>query len=68
MDQYYLGNDKEGYSKCFSEYRHQLFREYFGWIVLAVIVVCGALWIGFTRLKEKTDALAHRLEMGGWIE
>lgn len=68
MDQYYLGNDKEGYSKCFSEYRHQLFREYFGWIVLAVVVVCGALWIGFTRLKEKTDALAHRLEMGGWIE
>lgn len=68
MDQYYLGNDKEGYSKCFSEYRHQLFRKYFGWIVLAVVVLCGALWIGFTRLKEKMDVLAHELEMGGRIE
>lgn len=68
MDQYYLGDNKEGYSKCFSEYRHQLFRTYFGWIVLAIVVVCGALWIGFTRLKDKVDALAHRLEMGGWIE
>ena len=68
MDQYYLGNDKEGYSKCFSEYRHQLFRNYFGWIVLAVVVCCGALWIGFTKVKEKMDVLAHKLEMGGWIE
>lgn len=68
MDQYYLGNDKEGYSKCFSEYRHQLFRTYFGWIVLAVVVLCGAAWFGYKRLKEKTDSLAHRLEMGGRIE
>ncbi len=68
MDQYYLGNDKEGYSKCFSEYRHQLFREYFGWIVLAVVVLCGGFWFGFTRLKDKTDLLAHKLEMGGRIE
>jgi len=68
MDQYYLGNDKEGYSKCFSEYRHQLFRDYFGWIVLAVIVLCGGFWIGFTRLKDSTDILAHKLEMGGKIE
>lgn len=68
MDQYYLGNDKEGYSKCFSEYRHQLFRTYFGWIVLVIVVGCGALWIGFKRLKDKVDVLAHRLEMGGWIE
>lgn len=68
MEQYYLGNDKEGYSKCFSEYRHQLFRAYFGWVVLAVIVICAVFWIGFTRLKDKTDKLAHRLEMGGRIE
>ena len=68
MDQYYLGNDKEGYSKCFSEYRHQLFREFFGWIVLAVVVLCGGFWIGFKKLKAKVDALAHRLEMGGRIE
>lgn len=68
MDQYYLGNDKEGYSKCFSEYRHQLFRSYFGWVVLAVVVICAVFWIGFTRLKDKTDKLAHRLEMGGRIE
>ena len=68
MDQYYLGNDKEGYSKCFSEYRHQLFRQYFGWIVLAVVVGCGALWIGFKKLKGRVDDLAHRLEMGGQIE
>lgn len=68
MDQYYLGGDKAGYSQSFSEYRHQLFREYFGWVVLAVVVICGAAWILFVRLRKKVDTLAHKLEMGGWIE
>lgn len=68
MDQYYLGNDKEGYSKCFSEYRHQLFRRYFGWVVLAIVLLCGGFWIGFKKLKDKMDVLAHKLEMGGSIE
>ncbi len=68
MDQYYLGGNKEGYSQCFSEYRHQMFRAYFGWIALGVVVLCGVLWTGFVRLRKKADSLAHELEMGGKLE
>ncbi len=67
MDEYYLGNDPVGYSQSFSEYRHELFREYFGWVVLAVIVILSLAWIGFKKLKNKVDELANKLEMGGWL-
>jgi len=52
---YKLGDDKEGYTMAFSEYRHQLFREYFGWVVLAIVVgfalliLIGKAIIGFAR-------------------
>ncbi len=66
--EYMLGNDKEGYSQSFAEYRHELFRQYFGWIVLAIVVVCGALWIVFVKVKAWSDKTAHKLEMGGWLK
>jgi len=65
MKEYKLGENKEGYSKSFSEYRHQLFRQYFGWIVLAVAVVLLGGWFGFVRLKKRVDTLSDKLEMGG---
>ena len=67
MEQYALGDDKEGYSEAFAEYRHDIFRSYFGWICLAVVVLLGGTWIGFKRVKKYVDAIAHRIEYGGSI-
>lgn len=68
MRQYSLGGDKEGYSDAFAEYRHNIFRKYFGWICLAVVLLLGGLWIGFKRLKKYVDDMAERIEYGGSIE
>lgn len=68
VEEYRLGNDKEGYSQSFAEYRHDLFRQYFGWIVLAIVVLCGAVWIGFKKLRKWGDTMAHKIEMGGWLK
>ncbi len=55
MKAYKLADDKEGYSDSFAERRHQNFREYFGWIVLAVVVAIIAI-IRFVRyLKKLSD-------------
>lgn len=67
MEQYTLGGDKEGYSEAFSEHRHELFRQYFGWVCLAVVVILGAFWFGFKRMKKYVDAIAHRIEFGGGL-
>ena len=40
------------YSDAFAEYRHDLFRNYFGWVCLAVIVLLGGFWFGFKKIKK----------------
>ncbi len=65
MEQYRLGDDKEGYSKAFSKYRLELFREYFGWVCLAAVLIVGGMWLGYKKLKKYADAVAHRVEYGG---
>lgn len=67
MEQYTLGSDREGYSDAFAEYRHNLFRSYFGWICLAVVVLLGVSWFGFKKIKKYIDGVAHRIEYGGWL-
>ena len=61
---YYLADDKDGYSEAFSEYRHEMFRQYFVPIV-AVIAVGAVLLVkllGF--LKKKADQWADDVQMG----
>lgn len=67
MEQYTLGGDKEGYSDAFAEYRHDLFRQYFGWVCLAVVAILGGFWFGFKRVKKYIDAIAHKIEFGGGL-
>ena len=44
---YKLGNDKEGYTIAFAQYRHQLFRDYFGWILLVILgIIVFIVWLG----------------------
>lgn len=67
MEQYTLGGDKEGYSDAFAEYRHNLFRQYFGWICLVIVLLLGGFWFGFKRVKKYIDGIAHRIEYGGGL-
>lgn len=68
MDEYYLADDKEGYSESFSEYRHELFRQYFGLIVFSIFLILYLLWKLLIIAKKKADILAGRIEMGGRLE
>ena len=61
---YQLANDREGYSEAFGEYRHQLFREYFVWVVLGVAVLAFAVIKLFALLKRKADQWADDVQMG----
>lgn len=65
MDEYRLADDKEGYSKAFSEYRHELFRAYFGWVVLITAIIGFVIYKLVDIGKRKSDQWAHRIEMGG---
>lgn len=59
MSYYKDANDKSGYAKAFSKYRHGLFREYFGWIIIAIVVlVVGIYWLVkllFKKGKKTVD-------------
>ncbi len=51
MEEYRLAEDKEGYSSAFKEYRHSIFRKYFGIIVLVIaLLITGFLW-SFKKLR-----------------
>lgn len=39
MESFKAAEYEEGYSRAFSEYRHYIFREYFGWVMLGVIAI-----------------------------
>lgn len=52
MDYYKDANDKAGYAKAFSKYRHGLFREYFGWVVVAIVLLVAGVYF-FVRYLFK---------------
>lgn len=39
MKEFKAAENKAGYSEAFNGYRHEMFRKYFGWILLAVILL-----------------------------
>ncbi len=64
LDSYYLADDKEGYSEAFSEYRHELFRQYF---LPVVLVLFGGIFVLVKVLsisKRKADQWADDVQMG----
>lgn len=44
MSYYKNANDKQSYAKAFSKYRHGLFRKYFGWVVIAIVVLVAGIY------------------------
>jgi DNA-binding beta-propeller fold protein YncE len=60
MEEYKFAQDQEGYSNAFSEYRHYIFRKYFGWVVLISMIVVAAIYliikyfkIGMNNMMDK---------------
>lgn len=65
LHQYYLGEDKDGYSISFSEYRHELFRDYFIWVVLLAGGILYGLYRCINVAKDAADKWANIATMGG---
>ncbi|HHY83481.1 MAG TPA: hypothetical protein GX505_12525 [Clostridiales bacterium] len=52
MEEYRIGDDQEGYSLAFEEYRHEFFRGSFGLLVLAFILLIYILYKVFMLMKK----------------
>jgi DNA-binding beta-propeller fold protein YncE len=68
MEDYKMGDYVSGYSNAFSEYRHNLFRKYFGLVVIFLIVLLVAVVKGFGYLKKKANKWTYNIEMKGDID
>ena len=55
MAYYKLAGAESGYGSMFSKYRHELFREYFGWVVAVVAAVLALVVLLYKLLKKKSD-------------
>ena len=64
LNSYYLADDKDGYSKAFGEYRHEMFRQYFVPIVITIAVGAVVLVKLLSFLKKKADQWADDVQMG----
>lgn len=65
LEQYKLGDDKEGYSEAYAEYRLELFREHFLWVVAVAFAVVFGLYKLICLMKDKAKAWADLTQMGG---
>lgn len=65
MDSYELAEDKTGYSTAFSEARHEIFRNYFFWLIVIVFVVIFGIGKLFVTIKRRADKWAFNIEMKG---
>lgn len=64
MKTYKLADDQEGYSDAFVQYRHSIYRKYFGWIVLlgsAVIILLLCI-LKYLKRSSETELREHM----GW--
>lgn len=65
MKSYKMAEDKSGYSDAFSEARHEIFRHYFFWILVAIIFIIVVFIKVFTAVKKRADKWAFDIEMKG---
>ncbi|WP_274363039.1 YIP1 family protein [Paenibacillus thermotolerans] len=57
MKQFRLGEDTSNYSKAFKEYRHDVLRHQFGWVVLIATVILVALYFTIVKLHQYSKRL-----------
>ncbi len=68
MKEYKLGDDTEGYSKSFAKNRHGFFRDYFGAIMLVVVIIIYGFGKLFVITKRRSDKWCYEIEMKGDIQ
>lgn len=52
MEEYIRAGNKEGYSQAFSKYRHQIFRQHFGFVILGLAAILALLYFFVKTLKR----------------
>ncbi len=60
LDRYRSALDKDGYSAVFADYRHEVFRRYFPFVVLGIVALVFALACGVRALKRASGYVAER--------
>lgn len=65
MVSYKMAEDKSGYSEAYSEARHEVFRDYFFWIVVLFVVILVLVGKVFVAIKRRADKWAFSIEMKG---
>ncbi|QHT63083.1 hypothetical protein GXP70_26025 [Paenibacillus lycopersici] len=45
MKEFKLGEDQDGYSKAFAEYRHEILRKYLGWLLIAAALIVYVIYL-----------------------
>lgn len=66
MRNFYLGNDRTGYSDAYSRYRYMYFRDHFAQIMTNLVIIGVMCYIftrlgWFSKLKNELQALRQRL-------
>ena len=65
MEYYKLSDSKSGYGMAFSIFQYDFFRQYFGWVVLAALVIISAFIFIAIRLKKRSDKIVDDYYSGG---
>ncbi|MFC4811374.1 SMP-30/gluconolactonase/LRE family protein [Paenibacillus sp. GCM10023250] len=60
MKEFKLGEDQDGYSKAFAEYRHEMMRKYLGWLVVAAALIVYAVYLLVKGLIRVTNTVIRR--------
>lgn len=60
LDLYRTALDVKGYSEAFESVRTDIFRAYFGWIVIGIVVMIFAVMFVVSKLRKKANVIADQ--------
>lgn len=67
MNEFKMADNTEGFSKAFSEYRHEIFRVHFGVVVFLIAGILFLVTKGYVVAKKHAKKWNHKIQMGGNI-
>ena len=65
MSYFKQAGNRAQYAKAFSEYRHNIFREYFVWVILAIVAVFAVVLSVIVILRKKANKIVDDYYSGG---
>jgi DNA-binding beta-propeller fold protein YncE len=60
MKEFKLGEDQDGYSLAYAEYRHDFMRQYLGWILLAAALIIYVIYLVVKVMIRITNTVIRR--------